>query len=119
MKLSDLPLRTRPGLVDDQEAALAEWIVEGRPLADMEAWIRQAAARRIAKREGRKPPYTHRLRDRLIVRLLRDNSTADVAKAAGLTATRVRQIARKIGGNRSFRALPVVSPASTPAHRRH
>ena len=99
MKPSDLPLKVRASMVDEQEEALDEWIVEGRPLADMEAWIRQAAERRIAKRKGRKPPYANRLRDRLILRLLRDGNTpAEIAKEADLSAARVRQIARKFGG---------------------
>ena len=99
MKPSDLPLRTLPGLVDKQDAALDEWIVEGRPLADMEAWIRQAAARRIARREGRRPPFAHRLRDRLIRWLLREGYTArEIAKEAGISPARVRQIGRKLGG---------------------
>ena len=94
----DLPLKTRQGLVDYQDAALDEWIAEGRPLADMEPWIRMAAERRIARREGRKPPHTHRLRDTLIVLLMRKGFAAKaIAAAAGITPRRVNQIARKRG----------------------
>ena len=99
MNLSDLPLKTRPRLVDEQEAWLDELIVEGRPLAELEAWIRMAAERRIARRAGKRPPHDNRLRDGLI-RWLVDKgiSKKDIAKEADLTPQRVGQIVRKIGG---------------------
>ena len=94
----DLPLRTRPRLVDDQDRWLDEWIVEGHPLAEMEAWIRMAAERRIARRERRRPPHSDRLRDCLIAMLRRKGFSAEaIGREVGITPRRVNQISRKLG----------------------
>ena len=82
-----------------------EWIdqliVEGRPLDELQGWIRRAAARRIAKRFGNRPAGAVDLRNMLIRRLVRRYVDAgleraevvrEVAKAADLKRGTVNKI---------------------------
>ena len=84
-------------------------IVEGQPLEELggdlkQGWIRRAAARRIAKRSGNRPAGAFYVRDTLILWLVKKYVDAglkqpevirEVAKAADLTADRVRGILRE------------------------
>ena len=79
-------------------------IVEGRPLYELEGWIRRAAERRIAKRFGNRPAGAANLRNQLIrwlvgkyegAGLRRAEVIREVAKAADLKADTVRKILRE------------------------
>ena len=79
-------------------------IVEGRPLEEIEGWIRRAAKRRIAKRFRNRPAGAVDFRNTLIRRLVnryvglgleRPVVIREVAKAAELKADTVRGIMRE------------------------
>ena len=79
-------------------------IVEGRPLDEMEDWIRRAAKRRIAKRFGNRPAGAAETRNRLIrwvvgkyvdAGLKRADVIREVAKGAELKVGTVRGILRE------------------------
>ena len=98
--------RGTPALIKSppDDEVIDRLIVEGRPLDELEGWIRRAAKRRIAKRFRNRPAGSFDMRNRLIRWLVSEYVDAglkqadvirEVAKAADLKPDTVRGILRE------------------------